>query len=59
MLQKILARLKEPSTYAGLAVILNLVGVKFAPEEMTAIIGVVTAIAAALAIFLSEKGPVA
>lgn len=59
MLQKILARLKEPSTYAGLGVILNLVGVKFAPEEMTAIIGVVTAIAAALAIFLPEKGPVA
>lgn len=59
MLKGILDRLKEPSTYAGVGMLLNLVGLKFAPEELTALIGVATAIAAALAIFLREKGPVA
>ena len=59
MLQGILARLKEPSTYAGLGGLLGLVGVKFAPEQLTAIIGIITAIAFALSIFLPEKGPVA
>lgn len=59
MLKGILDRLKEPSTYAGVGVLLGLVGVNFAPEELNAIIGVLTAIAAALAIFFREKGPVA
>lgn len=54
MLQGLLARLKEPSTFAGVGVILGVFGVKFAPEQLTAVIGVVTAIAAALAIFLPE-----
>ena len=59
MLKGILDRLKEPSTYAGVGVLLGIVGVNFAPEELNAIIGVLTAIAAALAIFLREKWPVA
>ena len=59
MLKGILDRLKEPSTYAGVGSLLGLVGVNFAPAELNAIIGVLTAIAAALAIFLREKGPVA
>lgn len=58
MLKGILDRLKEPSTYAGIGMLLGLVGVNFAPVELNAIIGVLTAIAAALAIFLREKGPV-
>ena len=48
-------RLKEPSTWAGLGVILGVFGVKFAPEQLAAVVGVVTAICAALAVFLPEK----
>ena len=51
----LLDRLKEPSTWAGLSVILGVFGVKFAPEQLTAVIGVVTAVCAALAVFLPEK----
>ena len=54
-MQGILNRLKEPSTWAGLGVILGVFGVKVAPEQLTAVIGVVTAICAALAVFLPEK----
>ena len=48
-------RLKEPSTWAGIGVILGVFGVKVAPEQLTAVIGVVTAVCAALAVFLPEK----
>ena len=54
MLQGLLARLKEPSSYAGLSVLLGLFGVHLAPEKFTAIIGIATAVAGALAIFLPE-----
>ena len=54
-MQVLLNRLKEPSTWAGLGVILGVFGVKVLPEQLTAIIGVVTAICAALAVFLPEK----
>ena len=54
-MQALLNRLKEPSTWAGLGVLLGLFGVKVLPEQLTAIIGVVTAICAALAVFLPEK----
>lgn len=54
-MQALLSRLKEPSTWAGLGVILGVFGVKVAPEQLTAVIGVVTAICAALAVFLPEK----
>ena len=51
----IFSRLKEPSTWAGLGVILGVFGVKVAPEQLTAVVGVVTAVCAALAAFLPEK----
>ena len=54
-MQALLNRLKEPSTWAGLGVLLSLFGVKVLPEQLTAIVGVVTAICAALAVFLPEK----
>lgn len=54
MLQYILARAKEPSTYAGIGTILGLVGLKVAPEQLTALIGVATAVAAAVAVFLPD-----
>lgn len=50
----IVNRLKEPSTYAGLAALLGVVGVKMAPEAMQAIITVLTAIAGAVAVFVPD-----
>lgn len=50
----LIGRLKEPSTYAGLAALLGLVGVKLAPESMSAIIQVLTAIAGAVAVFVPD-----
>lgn len=54
ILAYIVNRMKEPSTYAGLASILGLVGVNLAPESLTAIISVATAIAAAVAVFVPD-----
>ena len=55
MFTGLLNRLKEPSTYAGLASIIGLFGIHIAPETWTAIIAVLTAIAGLLAIILQEK----
>jgi hypothetical protein len=54
ILAYIINRMKEPSTYAGLASILGLVGVNLAPESLTAIISVLTAVAAAVAVFVPD-----
>ena len=54
ILAYIINRLKEPSTYAGLASLLGLVGVKLAPESMTAIITFATALAGAIAVFVPD-----
>jgi hypothetical protein len=54
ILAYIINRLKEPSTYAGLASILGLVGVNLAPEAWTAIISVLTAVAGAVAVFVPD-----
>ena len=54
MLQYLLARAKEPSSYAGLASLLGLVGINLAPEQSQAIIAVLAAFAAALSVFLPE-----
>jgi hypothetical protein len=56
MLNYLLARAKEPSSYAGLATLLGIAGVSIAPAEWQAIIGVLTAIASLLAIVLPELG---
>lgn len=50
----IVNRLKEPSTYAGLAALLGVVGVKIAPDQLTSIITVLTAIAGAIAVFVPD-----
>ena len=55
MLEGLLKRLKEPSTYAGIASIIGLFGIHVAPETWTAIIAVLTAVAGLLAIVLPEK----
>jgi len=49
----ILARLKEPSSWAGLAVILTATGISVSEAEL-ALVG--SAIAAVLAIVLRERG---
>jgi len=49
----IIARLKEPSTWAGLAVILTAAGISVSESEL-ALVG--SAIAAVLAIVLRERG---
>ena len=50
----IIARLKEPSTWAGLAVVFTAAGISVSEAEL-ALIG--SGIAAILAIVLRERGP--
>lgn len=54
MLNFLLARAKEPSSYAGLATLLGLAGISVAPAEWQAIVGVLTAVASLVAIVLPE-----
>lgn len=51
----ILKRLREPSTYAGVAALVAGLGFQFAPEASQTIIAVGGAVAALLAIWLPEK----
>jgi len=51
----IIERLKEPSTYRGLAVMLAVAGVKISPEQTDAITAAVVAILAAIEVFRTEK----
>jgi hypothetical protein len=55
MIDYILARLKEPSTYAGLATVLALVGWKLSPELMGAIASAGIAVIALVEIVRREK----
>ena len=50
-----LARLKEPSTWAGFAVLLGLFGINIAPEVLAPAIQGLTGIAGAAAVLMSEK----
>ncbi len=50
----IIARLKEPSTWAGLAVVFTAAGISVSEAEL-ALVG--SGIAAILAIVLRERGP--
>jgi hypothetical protein len=56
MLGYFLARAKEPSSYAGLAILLGMAGVSVAPAEWQAIVGVLTAVASLIAVVLPELG---
>lgn len=55
MIASLLDRFKEPSSWAGVAVILNLFGVQIAPEGMTAIVTALTGACAVAAFFIKEK----
>lgn len=50
-----LARIREPSTHAGIAVLLGLFGVQVAPEIMAPAVQVVSGVAALAAIVMGEK----
>lgn len=54
-MQYIVNRLKEPSTYAGLAALLGAFGVSIDPGMLQAVVAVATAIAGLASIFVSEK----
>ncbi len=52
----IVARLREPTTWGGIASLLTLVGVTVSPEFQEAIIAAGVAIGGALMVFMREKG---
>jgi hypothetical protein len=51
----VIDRLKEPSTFRGLAVILGLVGVNLTPDQSNTIAAAVAGVIAAIEIFRVEK----
>ena len=51
----IIARLREPSTYAGVSVLLGVFGVNVAPEVMQPVVQVITGLAALAAVILRER----
>jgi uncharacterized membrane protein YjjB (DUF3815 family) len=55
MLDMIVSRLKEPSTYAGISALLGAVGYQVAPEWLEAATLIGAAISGVLAIFMAEK----
>jgi hypothetical protein len=48
-------RLKEPSTWAGFAVLLNVFGINLAPEILTPAIQGLTGFAGVAAVLMGEK----
>ena len=55
LMKTLLARLQEPSTYAGLSALLAMAGVQIPDAKYQAIIHAVAAVAGAIAMFLGEK----
>lgn len=51
----LLERFKEPSSWAGVGVLLGLFGVKIAPEGMELLAVAAAAVCGVLAFFLKEK----
>ena len=54
MLQFIVDRAKEPSTYAGVATMLTAAGVGYSPDLFNAAVAVAVAIAGLIAVILPE-----
>jgi hypothetical protein len=54
-MNSILLRLKQPSTYAGLATLISLTGLAVSPEQWQAISGFVIAAVALYEVFRNEK----
>jgi len=58
MLQFILDRAKEPSTYAGLATLLTATGIHYTTDLFNAAVALAVAVAGLVAVLLPEqKGP--
>ncbi len=58
MLQFILDRAKEPSTYAGLATLLTAAGIHYTSDLFNAAVALAVAVAGLVAVLLPEqKGP--
>lgn len=51
----ILKRLREPSTYAGLGLVLGALGTALSDAQIGAIVTAVSGLGGLLAVFLSEK----
>ena len=56
ILQLVIARAKEPSSMASVAVLLGALGWNLSDEMMSAITGIVGGVAAIAGILMSEKG---
>lgn len=56
ILQLVIARAKEPSSMASVAVLLGALGWNLSDEMMSAITGIVGGVAALAGILMSEKG---
>lgn len=54
-MKTLLARLQEPSTYAGLSALLALAGVQIPDAKYQSIIHAIAAVAGTVAMFLGEK----
>jgi len=55
VVQMLLNRAKEPSTFAGLGGVLAAVGISLPPEAMTSIITIVGGVAALASMFMRER----
>ena len=56
VIQMLLSRLREPSTFAGLGGVLAAVGISLPAEAMTSIITIVGGVAALASMFMKERG---
>lgn len=55
MWNQVVDRLKEPSTYAGVAVVLGLLGVHVTPEAWQGVVSLMGVVGAIAAIVIPEK----
>lgn len=55
LVMMVVNRLKEPSTYAGLAALLPALGLTVSPDKFGAISAALAAVFAAVAMFLPER----
>jgi len=55
VIQMVLSRLKEPSTFAGIGGVLAAIGISLPAEAMTSIITIIGGVAALASMFMREK----
>ena len=56
LLNLVIARAKEPSTFASIGVLLAAVGINIPDEIMTNIVTIIGGVAALLGVLMKEKG---